>query len=81
MPIQANIFGTEMLVVLLIILLLFGAAKLPQLARSLGQSVKELKKGMQELEKDEEPVAQIETSKTDNAQARPKGRTRANDGR
>lgn len=35
----------ELIIVLLIILLLFGAKKLPELARSLGQSVKEVRKG------------------------------------
>ena len=35
----------EILVVLVIILLLFGATKLPQLANSLGRSIREFKKG------------------------------------
>jgi sec-independent protein translocase protein TatA len=35
----------ELLIVLLIVLLLFGAKKLPELARSMGQSVKEVRKG------------------------------------
>ena len=35
----------ELVIVLLIVLLLFGAKKLPELARSLGQSVKEVRKG------------------------------------
>lgn len=39
---------TEILVVLGIILLLFGAKRLPELARSLGKSLKEFKKGVQE---------------------------------
>lgn len=37
---------TELLVVLAIILLLFGAKKLPDLARSLGKSTREFKHGM-----------------------------------
>ena len=42
-------FGlTEILVILAVVLLLFGAKKLPNIARSLGKSVKELKKGMDE---------------------------------
>ena len=40
--------NSELLIVLAICLLLFGAAKLPKLARSMGQSVNEFKKGMQE---------------------------------
>jgi sec-independent protein translocase protein TatA len=34
---------TELLIVLAIVMLLFGAAKLPKLARSLGESTKEFK--------------------------------------
>lgn len=35
----------ELLVVLVIILLLFGAKKLPELSKAIGQSVKEIRKG------------------------------------
>lgn len=45
-----NIGITEMLIVLAIILLLFGASRIPALARSLGKSVKEFKKGTREGE-------------------------------
>jgi len=39
--------GTEELVlILVIVLVLFGATKLPQLAKGIGQSVKELRKGL-----------------------------------
>ncbi len=47
-----GIGGTELLIILAIVLLLFGGAKLPQLARGLGQSMKEFKKAA----KDDEPV-------------------------
>jgi len=41
--------GTEELVlILVIILVLFGSTKLPQLAKGLGQSIKELRKGFSE---------------------------------
>jgi len=43
-----NIGGPELLIILVVVLLLFGAAKLPQLARSLGASAKEFKKGVEE---------------------------------
>ena len=42
----------ELLVILAIILLLFGANKLPELARSLGKAKREFKKGMEEEEKE-----------------------------
>jgi len=40
-------FGApELIIILVIVLLLFGAKKLPEMARSLGRSSKEFKKGM-----------------------------------
>lgn len=38
---------TELIVILLILLLLFGAARLPKLAKSIGESATELKKGFE----------------------------------
>jgi sec-independent protein translocase protein TatA len=43
----------ELLIILVIVLVLFGANRLPELARSLGSSVKEFKKGVTEAQKDE----------------------------
>jgi sec-independent protein translocase protein TatA len=42
----------ELLLILVIVLILFGAQRLPDLARSLGSSVKEFKKGVNELKDD-----------------------------
>lgn len=43
--------GTQELILILVIaLLLFGASKLPELARSLGISVREFKKAMKDIE-------------------------------
>ncbi len=42
----------ELLIILVIVLILFGAQRLPDLARSLGSSVKEFKKGVNELKDD-----------------------------
>ena len=44
----------ELIVVLLIVLVLFGGKKIPELARNIGQSVREVKKGFTEESK---PVA------------------------
>jgi sec-independent protein translocase protein TatA len=49
----------ELLIILLIVLVLFGANRLPDLARSLGSSVKEFKKGVNEV-KGEEPKKEEE---------------------
>ncbi len=43
-----NLGPMELLILLVIVMLLFGAARLPKLARSLGQSSKEFRKGMAE---------------------------------
>ena len=40
--------GMELLIILAIILLFFGATRLPQLGRSLGQSMREFRQGSQE---------------------------------
>ncbi|MGH8928888.1 MAG: twin-arginine translocase TatA/TatE family subunit [Acidimicrobiia bacterium] len=40
--------GPEWIVILVVVLLIFGARKLPELARSLGASAKEFRKGIQE---------------------------------
>lgn len=44
--------GGEVLLVLFVILLLFGAKKLPELSRSLGKSLGEFKKGKEDLERE-----------------------------
>lgn len=46
--------GSEWLIILLVVLLLFGARKLPELARSLGASAKEFRKGVAEGSNEEE---------------------------
>ena len=43
----------EMLILLLIVLVLFGGAKLPSLAKGLGESVKNFKRGMSSDEAEE----------------------------
>lgn len=47
--------GGELLVILVILLLLFGASRLPKLARSMGQAGKEFKQGLKDGYQ-EEPV-------------------------
>ena len=44
----SNLGLPELLIILFIVLLLFGGAKLPSLARSLGSSVNEFKKGVKD---------------------------------
>ena len=46
-----NLVGPDMLVILLIVLLLFGAKKLPELARGMGKAVKEFSSARDEIER------------------------------
>jgi sec-independent protein translocase protein TatA len=48
----------ELLIILLVIVLLFGGAKLPKLARSMGEAQREFRKGQHEGAKDEDPKAE-----------------------
>ncbi len=43
-----NLGAPELLIVLVVILVLFGGSKLPQLARSLGQAQSEFKEGIKD---------------------------------
>jgi len=48
-----NIGMPELLVILLVCLLIFGAEKLPEIGRALGKTIKEFKKSMKEIGPDE----------------------------
>ncbi|HVG28616.1 MAG TPA: twin-arginine translocase TatA/TatE family subunit [Pyrinomonadaceae bacterium] len=48
-----NFGGQEMLLILLIVFLLFGASRLPQLAKAMGQSKRAFREGMDEAEEEE----------------------------
>lgn len=52
-----RIFGIgmqELLVILLICVLIFGATKLPEIGRALGKTIKEFKKSMKEIGAEDE---------------------------
>jgi sec-independent protein translocase protein TatA len=52
-------FGsTEMIIVLVIVLVLFGGSQLPKLAKNLGKAQKEFKDGLADGMKDDKPAAQ-----------------------
>jgi len=48
-----SIGWTELLIILLIVLVLFGGRKLPKLARSLGQAQREFRKNADDLNADD----------------------------
>jgi sec-independent protein translocase protein TatA len=47
-----NLGGQEMMIIFVIVLLLFGAKKIPELARGLGKSMGEFKKARDEFERE-----------------------------
>ncbi|HIV48965.1 twin-arginine translocase TatA/TatE family subunit [uncultured Helicobacter sp.] len=53
-------------IVLLVIVLLFGAKKIPELAKGLGSGVKNFKKAIKEDDEEQEKIAQTTESKTEN---------------
>ena len=72
-----NLAGPDLIVILLIILVLFGAKKLPELARGMGQAVKEFQKAKDEFNdelhkagKPETPIAQQEVKPAQSTVAR-----------
>lgn len=46
--------GQEILIVIIVIALIFGASRLPLLGRNVGQGIKEFKKGIREVKDDKE---------------------------
>jgi len=56
-----NIGMPELILIFLVVLLLFGAKKLPELAQGLGKGIREFKKAMRE----EEPPTQIRSSEVE----------------
>ena len=54
----------ELLIVLAIIVLLFGAKKIPDLAKGMGRGIKDFKKAIKEDDEDTKEIATKETSET-----------------
>ena len=55
---------TDLLIILAIVLLLFGAKKLPELSRSLGTSARELRKGLSGDEQKDQKTTSTKTSES-----------------
>ncbi len=76
--------GTELLIILAIILLFFGARRLPELGRSLGRSKQEFHKGvLEDSDKEDEHLharkesEEVSSSRRGEAPIREEGRARA----
>jgi sec-independent protein translocase protein TatA len=52
----------ELLIIAFIILLLFGARRLPELGRSLGKGMREFKEGIGDSDEEKQPPKRIELS-------------------
>lgn len=59
-----NLGATEIILIVLVILLLFGAKKIPELAQGLGKGMKEFKKSIKDVE-DEIKSTDDEVKKSD----------------
>lgn len=57
----------ELIIILAIILLLFGGKKLPELSRSLGDSMRELRKGLRDDSEDKKTQANKDNVKSDSS--------------
>lgn len=71
--------GTELIIALVIILLLFGAKRIPELARGLGSGVREFKAGTREGQLEEKKKEEEKAEEEQNASAEEKAGTRVED--
>lgn len=62
-----NLGGPDLIWILLLILLLFGAKKLPELARGMGQAIKEFQKAKDEFTDELHKAGQSDTANKANA--------------
>jgi sec-independent protein translocase protein TatA len=58
-----NLGMPEILIILLVALLLFGPRKLPELGRSLGQSIREFQRGAKNIREEFEKAAEVKEFK------------------
>ncbi|GAB7093391.1 hypothetical protein JCM30237_05430 [Halolamina litorea] len=69
-PLQVPIpGGPELIIILLVLVLLFGANKIPKLARSTGQAMGEFQKGREELNQELEDMKEPPETSTDSTTA------------
>ena len=62
-PVLAFGIGTWEIVLIIVIFLVFGATKLPQLGSAIGQGIRNYKRGMREVKAEEEEAQRIENQK------------------
>jgi len=52
---------SELIIILILVLIIFGAGKLPQVGKSLGQGLRNFKDGMKDSDKEESDKNEIDT--------------------
>jgi len=66
--------GWEILIILVVVLLIFGSSRLPKIARGMGESARELRKGFQDLKGDiEDDKDKTDTTSSSEAKEPDKG--------
>ena len=63
---MGSIGGQELFLILLIVLVFFGAKKLPELARGLGQGIREFRKAAKDVQEEVEKETKKLDDKNDN---------------
>ncbi len=63
-----NIGGSELFLILLIVLVFFGAKKLPELARGLGQGIREFRKAARDVQDEVEKESKQLDDKSDKSE-------------
>jgi sec-independent protein translocase protein TatA len=58
-----NLGASEIILIVLAILILFGAKKIPEVAQGIGKGMKEFKKAIREVEEDIKSIDKIDTKK------------------
>jgi sec-independent protein translocase protein TatA len=64
-----NLGGPDLIIILLIVLVLFGAKKLPELARGMGSAIKEFQKAKDEFTDELHSAGKTDASKTTDVRA------------
>ncbi|WNI34293.1 Sec-independent protein translocase subunit TatA [Streptomyces sp. ITFR-6] len=68
---MGNLKPLEIVLIIAVVLLLFGAKKLPDMARSLGKSARILKSEAKAMKKDDEPATTADAAAADQAAQQP----------
>jgi sec-independent protein translocase protein TatA len=64
-----NLKPLEIILILVVVLLLFGAKRLPEMAKGIGQSVREFRKGIKDMKDDIANESKLEEPKKETEKA------------